>query len=366
MTQSPALKPYPSWSAHRMSADETPEIISPFRIRADNCGRLWVLDTGVENLVAEENATVLSPTRLLVYDLHNDNLLRSYKFPDDHIKPDSFFASIAVEDENCDDSFAYMADLGKPGLVIYSWRSQSSWRMTHNFFHPDPTAGNFSINNITFQWEDGIFGLALSKPQGPENHPILYFHPFVSMDEFQVSTKFLKNETLATSSEIYHEFKRIGSRGPNGQSSVEFLDKKTGVLFYTLPNLNAIACWKTTNKEYTVKSQGRIFMDPVLMEFPNDIKVDDQSRLWVLSDRLQKFIFSELDTNEVNFRILTETVQDAIDHTACDVKTKPLPDIINTLSDLIKPTKAPGKSAADKTSICGSIIVLSMIVRRLF
>ncbi|CRK93361.1 CLUMA_CG006902, isoform A [Clunio marinus] len=366
-TQSPALKPYPSWSAHRVTNDEVPEIISPFRVRADNCGRLWVLDTGVENIANEANATVLSPTRLLIYDLHNDNLLRSYKFPDDHIKDSSFFVSIAVEDENCDDSYAYSADLGKPGLVIYSWKSQSSWRMTHNFFHPDPTAGNFSINNITFQWEDGLFGLALSKPQPPDNHPTLYFHPFVSMDEFQVSTKFLKNETLATSNEIYKEFKRIGSRGPNGQSSVEFLDKKTGVLFYTLPNLNAIACWKTSNKEYTLKSQGRIFMDPVLMEFPNDVKVDDQSRLWVLSDRLQKFLYSELDSNEINFRILTATVQDAISHTACDPKTKRLPDIINKLSDLIKTTAKPStKSNAEKFYASGLIVLSSILMRTVF
>lgn len=389
-SQSPALKPYPSWQAHQMTADEVPEIISPFRVRADACGRLWVLDTGIENIVAEANATVLSPTRLLVYDLHNDNLLRSYKFPADHIKDTSFFANIAVEDDDCDNSFAYSADLGKPGLVVYSWKSQTSWRITHNFFHPDPTAGNFSINNIDFQWEDGLFGLALSKPQPPENHPILYFHPFVSKDEFQVSTKFLKNETLAAmSAEIYHEFKRIGSRGPNGQSSVEFLDKKTGVLFYTLPNLNAIACWKTTNKEYTVKSQGRIFMDPVLNEFPNDIKVsltteklqqkiwivfnsfskiDDQSRLWVLSDRLQKFLYSELDSNEINFRILTATVQDAIDHTACDVKTKPLPDIINKLNDLIKPTtRVPNtKAGAEKANLSGFLIVIASIIIRKF
>lgn len=368
-TQSPALKPYPSWSAHRMSADEVPEIISPFRVRADSCGRLWVLDTGVENIVAESNATVLAPTRLLIYDLHNDNLLRSYKFPEDHIKDSSLFASITVEDDDCDNSFAYCADLGKPGLVVYSWKSQTSWRLTHNFFHPDPTAGNFSINGINFQWEDGLFGTALSKPLPPDNQPILYFHPFVSTDEFQVSTKFLKNETLATSNEIYHEFKRIGSRGLNGQSSVEFLDKKTGVLFYTLPNLNAIACWKTSNKDYTLKSQGRIFMDPVLMEFPNDVKVDDQSRLWVLSDRLQKYLYSELDSSEVNFRILTASVQDAIDHTACDPKTKKLPDLINKLNDLIKPaTKAPAKSNAKSSVTIGitSIILASVAVWRLF
>lgn len=380
-----------------MSADEVPEIVSPFRVRADSCGRLWVLDTGVENIVAEANATVLRPTRILVYDLHNDNLLRSYKFPEDHIKDSSLFASISVEDDDCDDSYAYSADLGKPGLVVYSWKSQTSWRVTHNFFHPDPTAGNFSINGINFQWEDGLFGTALSKPMPPDNNPILYFHPFVSTDEFQVSTKFLKNETLATSNEIYHEFRRIGSRGLNGQSSVEFLDKKTGVLFYTLPNLNAIACWKTSNKDYTLKSQGRIFMDPVLMEFPNDVKVDDQSRLWVLSDRLQKYLYSELDFSEVNFRILTASVtvslstyfstflnicrrtllfhfepfsfQDAIDHTACDPKTKKLPDIINKLNDLIKPTtKAPAKSSAKRSVIIGSAVIVfaSIVVRRLF
>lgn len=367
-TQSPALKPYPSWSAHQMSADEAPEIVSPFRVRADSCGRLWVLDTGVENIMAEKNASVLSPTRILVYDLHNDNLLRSYKFPADHIKDDSFFASIAVEDDDCDNSFAYSADLGKPGLVVYSWKTQTSWRMTHNFFHPDPTAGNFTISGISFQWEDGLFGLALSKPQAPDNHPILYFHPFVSTDEFKVSTKFLKNETLATSNEIYHEFMKVGTRGTNGQSNAEFLDKNTGVLFYALPNLNAIACWKTTNKEYNVKSQGRIFMDPVLMEFPNDVKVDDQSRLWVLSDRLQKFMFSELDVNEVNFRILTATVRDAIDHTACDVKTKPFKDVINRLGDFINPTKPPtvGKSSATTILCAPMIIVVSFITKRLF
>lgn len=354
-----------------MADGEVPEIISPFRIRADACGRLWVLDTGVENIVAEANATVLSPTRLLVYDLHNDNLLRSYTFPAEQMKDNSFFANIAVEDEDCEDSYAYAADLGKPGLVIYSWKSQSSWRMTHNFFHPDPTAGNFSINGIDFQWEDGLFGLALSKPIAPENHPVLYFHPFVSTDEFKVSTKFLKNETLATSSEIYREFSRIGSRGNNGQSSAQFLDKKTGVLFYALPNLNAIMCFKTTaNNEYNVKSQGRIFMDRVLMEFPNDVKIDDQSRLWVISDRLQKFMYSELDANEVNFRILTATVKEAIDHTACDSKTKPLPGLLTNLTNFIQPNTSPKtpvrSGAAHLMSLCGSMVLfVAVFVRRI-
>lgn len=111
-------------------------------------------------------------------------------------------------------------------------------------------------------------------------------------------------------------------------------------------------------------------MDPVLMEFPNDVKVDDQSRLWVLSDRLQKFLFAELDSSEVNFRILTATVQEAIDHTACDTKTKPLPDLINKLNDLIKPTTkapAPRSGAVRQLSLSGVVIAaVSIVVRRLF
>jgi hypothetical protein len=358
--KSPQLKPYPSWSAHRMSQDEVPEIISPFRVRADACGRLWVLDTGVENIVAEENATVLAPTRLLIYDLHNDNLLRTFTFPPEQIKAESFFASIAVEDDDCENTFAYSADLGKPGLVVYSWKSQGSWRIQHNYFHSDPTAGNFSIAGINFQWTDGLFGLALSKPQA-NGETTLYFHPFVSKDEFSVNTKFLKNPNEENNAN-YHEFKRLGTRGENAQSNAEFLDKNTGVLFYTLPNLNAIACWKTTTKEYNVKSQGRIFMDKVLMEFPNDVKVDDKRRLWVLSDRLQKFIYASLDPNEVNFRVLTALVKDAIEHTACDVKTKPLPEIITKLNDFIKPTTNEPASKGAAGTLGASLLLASVAV----
>lgn len=39
-------------------------------------------------------------------------------FPDSQVKSDSFFANIAVEDGDCDDTFAYAGDLGAPGLVV--------------------------------------------------------------------------------------------------------------------------------------------------------------------------------------------------------------------------------------------------------
>uniref|UniRef100_A0AAG5DSA2 Protein yellow n=1 Tax=Anopheles atroparvus TaxID=41427 RepID=A0AAG5DSA2_ANOAO len=348
-TQSPRLHPYPSWSAHkRINEADAPEIVSPFRIRADRCGRLWVLDTGVEELLG--NTTISSPTSLLVYDLHNDNLLRRYSFPADHLKENSFYANIAVEDTDCEDTFAYSADLGSPGLVVYSWKQQESWRIKHHYFHPDPLAGNYNISGINFQWDDGLFGIAL-KPQ-PDGYSTLFFHPLSSLNEFSVSTKVLRNQTYATDAAAnYHEFKVLGSRGPNGQAGVAFVDQKTGVIFYALPNLNAVTCWKTSNRAYTIKSLGRVYMSTVDMVFPNDVKVDDEGNLWVLSDRLHQYMYDSLNRNDTNFRILTATVKDAIQNTACDTNIKPLPDIITNLGDILRPstsTIAPksGSSAA--------------------
>lgn len=321
-----------------------------------------MLDSGIDGDRKLRNA------KILIYDLHDDNLLRSHEFPSDQIKDETELANIAVEDDECRNAYAYIADMGKPGLIVYSFELEKSWRMTHNFFNPEPTAGNFSIKNIPFQWNYGLFGLALSKSAESDSAK-LYFHPYVSIDEFVVSTKFLKNETSAKSPEIYHNFKKIGTRGPNGQSNAQFLDKKTGVLFYTLPNLNAVACWRTTSKEYNVKSQGRIFMNETLMEFPSDVKVDDQSRLWVISNRYQKYLFSRFDTNEINFRVMTAPVAEAVDHTACDPKTKSLPELINKLNGIINTTKAPPmttKSSAGRAIGATSTLLVLLLARVFF
>ncbi|XP_019869403.1 protein yellow [Aethina tumida] len=329
----PILRPYPNWEAHRIHDNDNPEIVSPFRIRADQCGRLWVLDTGFTD-IAEESIKDVTPPRLLIYDLHNDELLRSHIIPKEQRNNESFFANIVVEDHDCEDSYAYLADLNRPGLVVYSWKKQTSWLVKNNYFHFDPLAGVLNVSGIEFIWSDGIFGLALSGPDS-EGYSTLYFHPMISYNEYSVSTKILRNETLANQS--FQEFKFLGSRGPKSQSGASFLHKKSNVLFYALINLNAVACWRTTNPKYTMLSQGRIFMSNETMVFPNDIKVDTNDNLWVLSDKLPAFLYKGLNYNEVNFRILTAKVADAIRGTACDSKLVVSP----TIMDKIMPSNNP-------------------------
>ncbi|XP_013193426.1 protein yellow [Amyelois transitella] len=356
---SPKLMPYPSWAAHSTGLDGKPsEIISPFRIRADRCGRLWVLDNGkIGNL--ESNITKYLPA-IIVYDLKTDNLLRKYTIPDDQVKEDSGFANIAVEDTDCSKTYAYAGDVGKAGIVVYSWEKNESWRISHHFFNPDPLACNFTVRNLTFTWTDAIFGMGISGPN-PDGFSTLYFHPMASFNEFSVSTEYLRNTSVADSN--FEAFKLLGNRGPNAQSSVSFVDPNTGVLFYSLVNLDAVACWKTSNKEYVMKNQGRIYMNNETMVYPTDIKVDYNDNLWILSNKMPIWMYSKLDANEVNFRVFSAPVLEAISHTACDVT--PRTDILDKFVNKIKnvtnklTTKLKPNSASVRTPL--SLVVLAII-----
>jgi hypothetical protein len=116
-----------------------PEIVSTFRVRADRCNRLWVLDTGLTDILG--NPEQQASPALIVYDLTSDRMLRKHEIPADQRTADSLFANIAVEDYSCEDSYAYLGDLGGPGLVVYSWSLHKSWLVKHHSFHPDPMVG---------------------------------------------------------------------------------------------------------------------------------------------------------------------------------------------------------------------------------
>ncbi|XP_049839989.1 protein yellow-like [Schistocerca gregaria] len=339
----PKLRPYPEWSWHDLSlleganaSVEAPVIVSPFRVRADECGRLWVLDTGIADILGGAATRVLRPPALLVFDLNTDTFIRQITFPKEVVKEDSLFANVAVEvapalsgGYDCEATFAYAADLGAYGLVVHDWARQTTWRVSHNYFHSDPLAGEYSVLGTEFQWTDGLFGLALSAPD-LRGHRTLYFHPFSSTNEFSVPTRVLHEPGAAHLH--FHDFKLLGSRGPSTQSCASFMDEESGVLFYSLVNKNAVGCWnsKLHPKTYTPETQGMVGQDNVTMVFPNDMKVDANGTLWVLTDRMPLFLYSELDPVEVNFRVLSAPVEAAVAGTACSAAAPPPPSAAPT------------------------------------
>lgn len=331
---SPVLHPYPSWEANQLpqnsdadSASKTEgspkmlqdntTIISTFRVRADECDRLWVMDTGLADILG--NPTQHAAPSLAIFDLYTDKLIRRHYFLDALLKEDSFFANVIIDAErgDCDNAHAYIPDLGGYQVIVYSFKNDKSWRVKHNFFHFDPLAGDYNIGGVNFQWTDGVFGMAVGKRTRDGTRPV-FFHAFSSTKEFMVSNRILQNETYSQSPESYYDYKLMGDRGPNSQSSAEFYDAETGIIFYTQVNKDGVGCWNTA-KPLNPDTQGLVDSDSDALVFPNDLKVDSEGNVWVLSDRLPMFIFTSLDPEQYNYRILTGRVSDIIKGTPCDV-----------------------------------------------
>lgn len=66
----------------------------------------------------------------------------SHTFSDD-IQRNSFFVNtiVDVEPQNCNDAYVYNADQDNHGIVVYSMAKNSSWIISHNYFHGDPFNG---------------------------------------------------------------------------------------------------------------------------------------------------------------------------------------------------------------------------------
>lgn len=115
------MHPYPSWDANQLPTTENQEtsddsygggradakkaektdnlleknnetIISTFRIRADECDRLWVMDSGLADILGSPKQW--APNSIAVFDLNTDKLIRRFTIPADQVKEDSFFANI--------------------------------------------------------------------------------------------------------------------------------------------------------------------------------------------------------------------------------------------------------------------------------
>lgn len=61
----------------------------------------------------------------------------------------------------------------------------------------DPLRGDFDIGGQQYQWNDGIFSVALSEPN-EHGFKTAYFHALSSTSEFAVSTQILRNQSLAS------------------------------------------------------------------------------------------------------------------------------------------------------------------------
>lgn len=284
-----------------------------YRIKADRCGRLWVLDVGTVGI--GEDTRQVCPYAINIFDLNTDTRIRRYEFRPEDTNSNTFIANTLVEvGDDCNDAYAYFSDELGYGLIVYSFEENNSWRFEHGFFYPDPLRGDFNIGGLNFQWaEEGIFGLALG-PRLADNTRALFFSPLASHREFYVSTEVLKNKANVEGS--YNEFKSLEERAKDGHTTSRVIDEQTGVMLYNLIDQNAVGCWNSAT-EYTPANHGVVDRNDETMIFPADVKVDAERTVWVISDRMPNFLIATLDRTDVNFRIFTAPMDTLIAGTVC-------------------------------------------------
>ncbi|XP_016948849.1 protein yellow [Drosophila biarmipes] len=315
LTGSPELIPYPDWRSNT-AGDCANSITTAYRIKVDECGRLWVLDTGTVGI--GNTTTNPCPYAVNVFDLTTDTRIRRYELPAVETNPNTFIANIAVDiGKSCDDAFAYFSDELGYGLIAYSWELNKSWRFSaHSYFFPDPLRGDFNVAGINFQWgEEGIFGMSLS-PIRSDGFRTLYFSPLASHRQFAVSTRVLRDETRTEDS--YHDFVALDERGPNAHTTARVMSDD-GIELFNLIDQNAVGCWHSS-MPYSPQFHGIVDRDDVGLVFPADVKIDENKDVWVLSDRMPVFLLSDLDYSDINFRIYTAPLATLIENTVCDLR----------------------------------------------
>jgi len=133
-----------------------------------------------------------------------------------------------------------------------------------------------------------------------------------------VRTSILRNQTAwTTNSAPATAFQSIGSRGRRGQSSTADMTP-SGIYFAAQVQLEGVSCWDT-RKPFNQNNVAMVQRDPVLLGFPNDLKLDaDRDNVWVVSNNLPIYLYGQLNFNEINFRLLRANVARAVRGTICD------------------------------------------------
>jgi len=223
-----------------------------------------------------------------------------------------------VDPRSCDRAFAYIPDIGW-GMLVYDFHADTAWRLEHHYFYFDPLATVFNFHGIRVEWFDGVFGLALSE-RHPDGYRTLYFQALASTRMFSVDTRVLQ-QSNSSMTNMFDEYRHLGHRAAGMQAASMSMDEATGAVFYALVNQDAIGCWNPRRSaHHSNKTTAIAAQDSVTLQFPADLKVDFNSNLWVLSDRMPLFRYRvhEFDVTDVNYRVFRAPVADVVKGTVCE------------------------------------------------
>ncbi|XP_023316259.1 protein yellow isoform X2 [Trichogramma pretiosum] len=291
----PHLQAYPSWEWHSAGKGDfnCSKLISVYRIRADKCNRLWVLDSGINTSI--DDFTVACPPKLLVFDLQNDQLVRLITFPRESLRPNSLFTNLVIDDTTaatCDDVYVYITDTTGPGLVVVEGATDRSWRFLHSSMLPHPDQATYQIGRDSFELFDGIVGIAFSPRLAT-----VYYQPLATDRLFSVPTTALRAGPPGFDDEL--PVTLIGRKSSQGIGLS--VDPRDDSIIFSPLTETAIAIWQPQTN-----AQRILAYSPELIQFAAEVRwvERDSGNIWALTTRFQKFFKKQVDPTDLNLRIL--------------------------------------------------------------
>ncbi|KAK6643300.1 hypothetical protein RUM43_004805 [Polyplax serrata] len=237
----------------------------------------------------------------------------------------SLLTNVVVEvrgtQNDCRDTFAYVADTMGYSLLVLDVRENRSWNIESNSMYPYPPYGFFHTNNVEFNLMDGILGMSLSPMDKGDR--VLYYHSLASVRESWVPTSVLKDEEYFTSNPVSASKRfKTSEEARKAQSAAQAFDKN-GILYFGMVD-NSLSCWNHRNP-FTRENIHEIQKDNVNLQFASGLKVvtngDDEEEIWLITNRFQITMVDQLDPTETNFRILKGNLEELTRNTRCKHNT---------------------------------------------
>ncbi|VEN45300.1 unnamed protein product [Callosobruchus maculatus] len=290
---SPTLTAYPDWSFHDAATGNFTcnGLTSVYRTKIDNCNRLWVLDAGTETSI--DNYMRPCDPKILIFDLRNDQLVRTIVLPQDVVRPASIFTNIVLDETiqgNCDAAFAYITDTIAYGLVVYDGLNDRAWRFQDPTMYPNPDNSQFEIVGERFSFMDGIIGLTHSSQLAT-----VFYQPLASDRIFSVPTSVLTAGPPGEFDQL--PVSLAGRKSSQGLGLAMNLNDNT--LYFSPFSETSIAAWNAaTNQQELLAS------DPVNLQFVADLRWKREGALYALSTRFHRFFMRSVNPAEINLRLI--------------------------------------------------------------
>jgi sugar lactone lactonase YvrE len=273
------------WQAAR---NDGPYFVSPLSLRADNKGRLWVLDHG--NFGAERPS-------LTAFDITSRDVVHRFEFPKEIANWGSMLNDFWVDDER---EVAYIADTSAydfdPALVVYDIASKGATR----FLQDDPSVKPEAHHMVIQDRYMKVFGIplrvAVDSIALSADGSTLFYGPLTGSRMYRIDTESLRDASLGRADLAT----RVQEHGRKPSTDGIAADSR-GNLYLTALEHDAI---------WVMRPDGRLRVlaqDPELLSWPDGLALSPDERwLYVTASELQHVLGADLNELPAQrpFRIL--------------------------------------------------------------